>query len=306
MCKPTCLPTLRDALKAYGEAKAIKDSSRARYDSIFKTHFGDWLDQSVTALALNAFSTHCHKFAQSNGAAMVEVGRGVVGALIKYLNAVHGTHLVNPFIRLATAGLLPERAKPRERLLREAGMPAWRKAVDALPELQRDFLLLILFTGLRRDECRELRPRDIDFSTGIITILKTKNGKVHTLPITKAMSEILIRRCNGLLQDAQLFAGVSKDHVATMTMHLGAPRFMLHDLRKMLATTGEKLSLSDTTLRRILNHTVPKSDVLHKHYVSLEVTDIAEPLRLIQLSLMQMMIATDPTVTIKAVAQNAH
>lgn len=291
--KPTCFPTLREALKTYGEAKGIKNSSRVRYDSLFRTHFGDWLDRPITAIADNSFSGHCHRFAQSNGAAIVEVGRGVVGALIKYLNAVHGLQLINPFIKLAAAGLLPNRAKPRERVLREEGMPAWRKAIDAIPERQRDYLLLILYTGLRRDECHELRSKDVDFVKGIITINETKNGKVHRLPITEVMNEILVRRCSDLKPDDQLFSGVAKEHVHKMAMRLGAPRFMLHDLRKLVATTGERLALSDATIRRILNHTAPKADVLHKHYVSLDVTDIVEPLRKIQAALIQLMRATD-------------
>jgi hypothetical protein len=48
---------------------------------------------------------------------------------------------------------------------------------------------------------------------------------------------------------------------------------MLHDLRKMLATVGEKLGVSSAVLRRFLNHTAPKTDVLHRHYVGLDVGD---------------------------------
>ncbi len=51
----------------------------------------------------------------------------------------------------------------------------------------------------------------------------------------------------------------------TMAMRLGSPRFMLHDLREMPATVGEKLGFGDAVLRRILNRTAPKTDVLHQH-----------------------------------------
>jgi len=295
MRKPSVFPTIRESLKDYGVAKGIKDSSRKRYDSMFRTHFGEWMDRPITTLSDNTFSMHCHQFAQSNGAAIVEVGRGLVGSFIKYLNAVHGTHIVNPFIRLAAAGLMPDRSKPRERVLREDGMPAWGKGVAALHERQRDFVMLILFTGLRRDECHNLCPKDIDFNKGIITINETKNGKVHTLPITENMNEILVRRCSGLEPDGRLFIGVAKEHVHKMAMRLGAPRFMLHDLRKLLATTGERLALSDTVMRRILNHTAPKSDVLHKHYVRLDTKDIVEPLRQIQAALIELM--NEPTIS---------
>ncbi len=58
-------------------------------------------------------------------------------------------------------------------------------------------------------------------------------------------------------------------------MRFGSPRFMLHDLRKVMATVGEKLELGDAVLRRILNHTAPKTDVLHRHYVGLNEADVA-------------------------------
>ncbi|WP_342617109.1 hypothetical protein [Rhodoferax sp. GW822-FHT02A01] len=45
---------------------------------------------------------------------------------------------------------------------------------------------------------------------------------------------------------------------------------------------GEKLGLGDAVLRRILNHTAPKTDVLHRHYVGLNEGDVAGALKLIQ------------------------
>lgn len=63
---------------------------------------------------------------------------------------------------------------------------------------------------------------------------------------------------------------------------------MLHDLRKLLATMGEKLKVGDAVLRRILNHTAPRTDVLHRHYVSLSVEDVREGLELIQVALERM------------------
>jgi integrase len=119
----------------------------------------------------------------------------------------------------------------------------------------------------------------------------TKNGKPHSLPITPMMREILERRCFGLAGDAILFKGVSAEHVHSMAMRLGAPKFMLHDLRKLVATVGERLGLGDAVLRRILNHTAPKTDVLHRHYVGLVDSDVAEALMAIPEALKGMMAA---------------
>jgi integrase len=170
---------------------------------------------------------------------------------------------------------MPERSQPRARVLQEADLPAWKLAVDKLDQRQQDYLYLTIFTGLRRNEGRELCRNQIDLAGGVLSFADTKNGKPHSLPITPMMRVILERRCMGLEPEDELFKGVSAEHIHSMAMRLGSPRFMLHDLRKLVATTGEKLGLSSAVLRRILNHTAPKSDVLHRHYVSLSVTDVA-------------------------------
>ena len=276
------LPTLLELIAEYCTAKKLKASSLKRYGSIIRTHFAPWMDQPVSALTGAAFSEHCHHFAQNTGNALVEVGRGLLGALLRYVNAVYDLKLESPFDKLAAAGLMPERTKPRARLLRETDLPAWRAALDKIGEKQRDYLLLLLYTGLRRDEGHNLTPADIDFNAGLLSVADTKNGKPHSLPITPMMEDILRRRCDGLADADRLFKGVSKEHVYSMAIRQGAPRFMLHDLRKLLATTGERLKVGDAVLRRILNHTAPKSDVLHKHYVSLDVEDVRPALVMIQ------------------------
>lgn len=283
------LPTLIELIPEYCSAKKLKPKTLKTYDSMIRTHFTAWKDQSVSAMTGAAFSEHCHQFAQNTGAAQVETGRGLIGALIRYVNAVYGLTLDNPFHKLAAAGLMPERAKPRARVLQEADLPAWRVAVDKLPAKQRDFLLLLLYTGFRRDECHNLTPASIDFKKGLVSLADTKNGKPHSLPITPMMDEILRRRFDGLVDADKLFAGVAKEHVYNMAIRQGAPRFMLHDLRKLVATTGERLKVGDAVLRRILNHTAPKSDVLHSTYVSLNAKDISGPLVKIQNELEKMM-----------------
>lgn len=145
---PVALPTLREVYADYGRAKGLKESSMKRYESILRTHFGDWLDRPVTDLGSQAFTAHCRAFSKSGGAALVELGRGLFGSVIKFTNALHGSELVSPFTKLAAVGLLPDRAQPRARVLQEGELPAWRAALDKLGERQRDFLLLTLYTNL--------------------------------------------------------------------------------------------------------------------------------------------------------------
>ena len=284
---PQDLPTLRTVYVDYCKAKGIKPSSQRRYESFFRTHFGDWLDLPVDHMGHGAFAEHCNWFAQNTGNSLVELGRGVIGAVIKFVNAVHGLDIKSPFVRLAAAGLLPERTKPRARVLQESELPQWCEAVNKLKERQRDYLYFVLFTGLRRNEAREIRLKQIDLLGSVLTIPETKTGRPHSLPITPMMREILERRSVGLEAEDQIFKGVSANHIWQMAMRVGAPRFMLHDLRKMFATVGNKLGVGDAVLRRILNHTAPKTDVLNRHYVGLSEKDVSAALVKVQTELIK-------------------
>lgn len=283
------LPDLKDCLALYVRAKQIKASSQKRYDSILRTHFEPWYKLSIAKLDGPTFHEHCHAFSQTKGAAIVEVGKGLIGAMLKYINAVYQLQLNNPFEKLAAAGLMPARSEPRERKLKDIDLPNWYTAIQKLPAPQRDYLMLVALTGLRRDECANITTKNIDLCKLILTIPETKNGLQHTLPITPEMLTILKRRigCSEVAQE--LFSGVSAEHVSQMACRKGAPRFMVHDLRKLLATTGARIGVDDAHLKRILNHKAKRSDVLNAHYVRLDVADIEEPMKRIQLSILEKM-----------------
>jgi len=185
-----------------------------------------------------------------------------------------------------------EKVQPRKRKLQESDLPRWYKAVCTLPDKQRDGLMLLAMTGLRRNEALMMKRWQVNFEQSVINIPDTKTGKPHSLPITPVLHEILERRCHGLGEKDSLFAGVSVEHLADMAVRAGAADFMLHDLRKLLASIGERSQVGDSILRRILNHTPNKSDTLHRHYVSIEMRDLHEPLCKIQKSLLELMLET--------------
>ncbi len=275
-------PTLREALGEYVQAKKVKPSSVSRYESVLRTHFADWFDMPVSAMKDSAFGDHCHRFAQTKGAALVDLGRGIIGSILRFLHAVHGVDIDSPFTRLGAAGLMPDRPQARTRKLKEGGLPAWFRAVESLPGVQRDYLRLLLLTGLRKNEGSGIRRQDVDLAENVLLIPETKGGKHHTLPITMPMREILQRRSEGLDPEQRLFDGLSADHVTEMAQRAGTPDFTLHDLRKLIASVGARMGIGDAQLRRILGHAPKRGDVLHRHYVELSAKDVAEPLTRIQ------------------------
>lgn len=164
------LPSVRELLPAYAKAKSIKASSLKRYDSVLRTHFSEWLDLDLSTLGTMAFSNHCHEFAQTKGAAIVELARGLISALIRYANAVFSLELESPFNKLADAGLMPDRAEPRKRRLQQESLGSWYAAIQSIGTKQRDLLMLLALTGLRRNEGWTLRRKQVDFDKSILHI----------------------------------------------------------------------------------------------------------------------------------------
>ena len=89
----------------------------------------------MSALKDSAFATHCHEFAQSKGAAAVDLGRGLID------------------------------------------LNVWFMAVDSLADVQRDYLRLLLLTGLRKNEGSAIRRCDVDLAVGTLLIPDTKSKK---------------------------------------------------------------------------------------------------------------------------------
>jgi integrase len=53
------------------------------------------------------------------------------------------------------------------------------------------YLLLIIFTGLRRQEAAKLTWDQIDLKAKTLTVTDTKNHDTHTLPLTNYLHELL-------------------------------------------------------------------------------------------------------------------
>lgn len=76
-------------------------------------------------------------------------------------------------------------------------LAGWYKAVDEIEnKTVRDYLLLLLFTGVRRREGTNLKWTDIDFQSQTLTIRRTqaKNHRDHVLPICDFLFAILKAR----------------------------------------------------------------------------------------------------------------
>ena len=151
----------------------------------------------------------------------------------------------------------------RERIVRADDLSKFYAAVTDLSPVARDFLLLLLFTGLRKTEAAGLTWGDIDFTERVIRIPaeRTKPGRQLSIPMCDFVQSLLVaRRAVGR---AELVfpprAGADRidaKHPLRKVAAASGVEVSAHDLRRTFTTVAEGCDVSPIALRALINHSV--------------------------------------------------
>ena len=176
------------------------------------------------------------------------------------------------------------RVPARERHLGTDELPAFYQAVLALPNpIGRDYLLLALFTGLRRREAAQLRWRDVDLKARTLTIpaLQTKARRTLDLPLTDFVHDLLVARRAIGKTEFVFFATSASGHIEEPKFFLEqvaaacGVRVSVHDLRRTYITVAESCDISPTALRALVNHSLGRD--VTSGYVQMSVERLRAP-----------------------------
>jgi integrase len=172
--------------------------------------------------------------------------------------------------------------RPRTRHLRSEDMPKFYQAVTALDNaVARDYVLLLLFTGLRKQEAASLRWSDVDLQARTMVIPETKSGRPLTLPLTDVVHDMLVaRRSLGRTEfvfpshAASRHIEASKYFFSQIAEASGA-RISPHDLRRTFITAAESLDISAFALKALVNHSLGRD--VTSGYVQMSVERLRDP-----------------------------
>lgn len=180
----------------------------------------------------------------------------------------------NPVGRLsATKAWFKE--ERRTDLVRIGDLPTWYRAVEKLPNpVQRDYLKLLLFTGLRRNEAACLTWDQVDLRARLLTLTENKASRTLQLPLSDYLLDLLVaRRAIGL-------AGPWVFPANSRSGHIEEPRAALevvaeacgiwvsvHGLRRTFITIAESCDLSAYALKALVNHSLGR-DVTAGYIIS--------------------------------------
>ncbi len=291
--------TLRKTLDDYLEARPdLREKTRADYRWTVERRLAAWLDlplREITPEMVEARHRGIKEEVERRAAGRQDHGGIRITGNAAANGAMRAFRILwnfaaermpdlppNPVRRLRRQWFPVER---RERLVRAEELPRFYEAILALPSrTQRDYLLLLLFTGLRRREATSLRWTEVDIAERVIRLpaRRTKAGRKLDLPMTDFVRDLLIAR-RGLGKDGEfVFPSDSKSG------HLSEPKFPLgqvakatgisvsaHDLRRTYVTVAEGTDISPLALKALLNHSLG-SDVT-SGYVIVTAERLREP-----------------------------
>lgn len=265
--------TVQEVLNEYIASRVnLKASTIQDYRNTFKTYLGDWLNKALRDISKDMVEMRFRKIGENSPAQANKVMRNFRAvfnyAMIKYEDS-NGDSIfkTNPVNRISQLRMW-YRVNRRVTYIKPYNLAPWYEAVMNLSndliapnrETIRDYLLFVLFTGLRRREATALTWNRVDFKDRTFTVIETKNHTDHTLPLTDFLFDMLaVRKANAVNQYVfpnEFGTGMlnePKKQIQRVVQESGVS-FSMHDLRRTFITIAESLDISAYALKRLLNH----------------------------------------------------
>ncbi len=185
-----------------------------------KRHLATWLARPLHTIT----RVDCREMHE----AITNLGPYVANRVMRHMRAIWNTALkesdlpANP-----TIAVLWNKEDRRQEPIPWPKLPAWRKAVEKLPDVRRDYNLVVILTGIRRSDAATIRREHVDLDALTLHRPNPKGGeeRAFTIPISTELAEILDRRMrDNVLDNGWLFPTDSiLDRACVTCQALGLP-----------------------------------------------------------------------------------
>lgn len=212
-------------------------------------------------------------YATSGGAGQADAVFRIIRMVFNFSIIYYDLKINNPVDAFAVLQIWAN-LESREDWIPPEYLKAWWRHVHALPAVDRDYFLTLLFTAQRAGEIAELQWQQVDFTNGLLDIpaMQTKDKKRHIIPMSTHLADLLWQRrvitgntryvfCD-LEQDDRYPEGKRAYEPVAKAINLD---WSPHSCRRTWGTYAEELlKIDHDVVRRCLMHS--KNDVT-SHYV---------------------------------------
>jgi integrase len=256
--------TLSRVWGEYQRARHLKPATIKNYNQRLSHYLGDWLHLPIVEITKDMVEERHSSIA---GKAIANSTFRTLKALLHYAEVKYvgadGQPVItnNPVKRLSEVKAW-HRDRRRKTVLQLHQLPLWFKAVFSLENtVTRDVLLLLIFTGMRRNEAIELKWEDVDLKAGVIKLRNTKNGDDFDIPLSDYVWRLLSSRW--LTSSSEyVFPGNVHGHTVAAYTSCSIVRrrsgiaFCLHDLRRTFMTIGDEIEVKNEVIKSLVNHKI--------------------------------------------------
>ena len=187
--------TLREAWEQFSAMRTtLAKSTRNDYKRTLTRDLAHWLDRPLASISGSELVQEYTRQTADRSPSTAARNMRTFRSIYNFAMALHEHLPQNPADRLKKLRLW-YRDPRRRTYIRPDQLPYWYAAVMRLEnDHARDYLRLLLFTGMRRSEGLSLRWEHVDFSGLTLTVPRTKNGDPLILPLSTFLYELLHER----------------------------------------------------------------------------------------------------------------
>jgi integrase len=246
--------TLRSVIDEYLAAKQVRPRTLAEIRRYLMVYCRPLHGMPVDAVTRKDIATRLVAIGREHGSITLARARAALSAFFTWAMQM-GIVEANPVLGTAK----PQDTTPRDRVLSDAELAAiWRACGD--DDFGRIVRLLILMP-CRRSEIGGMRWDElVDLERGwTLPTERSKNGRAHTLPLLP-MALAIIKAVPRMATRDHLF-GVRangftpwEDAKAALGARSGVTGWVLHDIRRTVATRMADLGVAPHVIEQVLNH----------------------------------------------------
>lgn len=286
-------PTLREGMTAHLSRMRKKhraDRSITTFENEMTKYLAPWLDRPIADLT-GAALVELHERIKAKASAREgtnprnEKGAPLANRVITHVSACWNS--LNKKLEGALGSWNPAKAvdkdvlKPKRERIAEGGLPNWAARVTTMRNpIQRDGLMLALYTGLRSEDVRSIRFEHVDWDEQTLHLPDPKGGEgaAFTIPLSATPYAILKRRKADNSRDlggnhgGWAFPAYSNDgdvgpigdlrqQIHTETGHARFPVEDVHTLRRTWESIAHEEGISELDQHVLSNHSFGSHNV---------------------------------------------